>query len=68
MFTETLIQTVRLLLRRTLFDNLFKSMFTLNFIGFDVILYNLDFPVHEIVFCLFNKDLISKQNFSRRKN
>ena len=67
MFTETLIQIVWLSLRQgrycTLFDNLFKSMFTLSFIGFDVILLNLDFPVHEIFFCLLNKDLIGKKNF-----
>ena len=67
MFTETLIQIVRLLLRQgrycTFFDNLFKSMFTLSFIEFDVISYNLDFPVLEIVFCLFDKDRISKKTF-----
>ena len=38
-------------------------MFTLSFIGFDVILLNLDFPVHEIFFCLLNKDLIGKKHF-----
>ena len=69
MFTETLIQIIRLFLRQgqycTFFDNLFKSMFTLSFIEFDVISYNLDFPVHEIVFCLFDENLISKKNFSR---
>ena len=71
MFTKTLIRIVRLSLRQgrfcTLFDNLFKSMLTLNVIGFDVILSNLDFPVHEIFLCMSDKDLISKNPFSLKR-
>ena len=62
MFTETLIQIVRLVLRQgrycTLFDSLFKTIFTLSFIGFVVILYSPILPVYEIVFVYLIKILL----------